>query len=44
MKQEQFTIQEIWDASKTLIHKSKKKYNRTEKHLKKAKGGNFETD
>lgn len=28
-----FTLQEIWDASKKKIHKSKKKYNR--KKLKK---------
>ena len=30
----QFTIQEIWAASRHLVHKNKKKYQRMPKHNK----------
>ena len=33
-----FTIQEIWEASKHLVEKNKKKYNRKEKHKNKDYG------
>jgi hypothetical protein len=30
----QFTIQEIWQAMRGNVHKSKKQYNRKDKHKK----------
>lgn len=39
MKNKTFTIQEIWDASKSRIFKSKKEYNRKPKHKNKKDGG-----
>ena len=35
MKTIQVTLQERWAASRHLVHKSKKTYNRKEKHNKK---------
>jgi hypothetical protein len=35
MKTVQFTIQEIWAASRHTVQKNKKKYTRKEKHSKK---------
>lgn len=32
MKTIEVTMQEIWQATKPVIHKSKKKYNRKVKH------------
>lgn len=34
MKQIKLTIQEIWESTKPKIHKSKKVYNRKDKHKK----------
>ena len=34
LKQTQFTIQEIWQAMRGNVHKSKKQYNRNDKHKK----------
>lgn len=44
MEKKVFTQQEIWDASKHLIQKNKKKYNRKTKHKNngKEKGGSPE--
>jgi len=39
MKKIQVTLQERWDASRHKIHKSKKTYNRKEKHRKKGPKG-----
>ena len=35
MKKVQFTMQEIWAASRHIVQKNKKKYNRKEKHNRK---------
>ena len=35
MKTVQFTMQEIWAASRHNVQKNKKKYNRKDKHNKK---------
>jgi hypothetical protein len=34
LEEVQFTIQEIWAASRHLVHKNKKKYQRKPKHNK----------
>jgi hypothetical protein len=34
LKRTQFTIQEIWQAMRGNVHKSKKQYNRKDKHKK----------
>ena len=35
LQKTQFTIQEIWQAMRGNVHKSKKQYTRTKKHKKK---------
>lgn len=35
MDLKQFTLQEIWEASRHLVEKNKKKYNRKDKHKNK---------
>jgi hypothetical protein len=39
MKTVQFTMQEIWAASRHNVQKNKKKYTRKEKHSKKDQKG-----
>lgn len=34
MKQIEVTLQEIWQATRPVIYKNKKKYNRKSKHKK----------
>lgn len=34
MKTVEVTIQEIWQATRPVVHKSKKNYNRKQKHKK----------
>jgi hypothetical protein len=35
MKTIEITIQEIWQATRPIVHKSKKSYNRKQKHKNK---------
>jgi hypothetical protein len=34
MKQIEVTLQEIWEATRTIVQKNKKKYTRKSKHKK----------